>query len=455
MSRWGNPFAGPRPLPALQEGSAAVAKAKAVKAGTPREAAYIAAVAELYEDYEKVPQRARTLNYERAMADLYKAHGNDREAAAFYALAINQTAVPTDKTYSQQLKAAAILEELFKIQPDHPGVAHYLIHAYDHPPLAERALNAARRYSKIAPDAPHALHMPSHTFTRVGHWEDSIASNRASAEAAGKANSPGEVLHALDYQVYAYLQTAQDQAARDVMADLKGIEAKLDPKEQYTQAGLFALIAIPARVALERGAWTEAAKLEPRKTPFAYVDAMVHFARAIGAARTGDGAAAAADVAKLGDLHATLVQEKNDYWAEQVLIQQTSASGWVAFAEGRKDEAVRLLREAADREDATDKSAVSPGPLAPARELLGEMLLELNRADEALKELEAVIKKEPNRFRATFGAARAAMLADNMDKSRRYYRDVVRIAEKGDTPGRPELEEARQAVRQPSSFPLR
>jgi tetratricopeptide (TPR) repeat protein len=456
MSRWGNPFAGQRPPVALQEGSAAVAKAQAAAAkSSPREKAYINAVAALFDRYDAVPQRDRTLAYERAMAQLFTEHSKDREAAAFYALSVNQTALPTDKTYAQQLKAAAILEELFKIQPDHPGVAHYLIHAYDHPPLAERGLTAARRYAKIAPDAPHALHMPSHTFTRVGHWEDSIVANRASADAARKAGSPGEVLHALDYQVYAYLQTGQDQAARDVYAQVVDIENSLDAKEQYTQAGLFALVAIPARIALERGAWHEAAKLSPRTTTFPYVDAMIHVARAIGAARSGSAAAAAADVQKLADLHAALVKAKDDYWAQQVQIQHTAARGWVAFAEGRKDDGVRLLREAAALEDSTDKSAISPGPLAPAREQLGEMLLELNRADEALKELEAVIAKEPNRLRATFGAARAAMLADRVDVARRHYRDVVRIAERGDTPGRPELEEAREFVRRPSSLPLR
>lgn len=455
MSRWGNPFAGQRPLVALQEGRAAVEKANAATGKTPRESAYIAAAGELYKDYEIVPQRTRTLNYERAMEQVVRQNPQDREAAAFYALAINQDALPTDKTYSQQLKAAAILEKLFKEQPDHPGVAHYLIHAYDHPPLAERALPAARRYAKIAPDAPHALHMPSHTFTRVGHWEDSIETNRASAEAARKANSPGEVLHALDYQVYAYLQTGQDEAARGVLAQLPAIEATLNANEQYTQAGVFALAAIPARVALERGAWTEAAKLEPRKTSFAYVDAMTHFARAIGAARAGNPAAASADIEKLGELHRALVTEGNDYWAQQVLIQQTSARGWVAFAQGSKDEAVRQLREAADMEDATDKSAISPGPIAPARELVGEMLLELNRGDEALKELEAVVVKEPNRFRATFSAARAAMLANHEEQARRYYRDVVRIAEKGDTPGRAELQEAREALRRRGALPLR
>lgn len=445
MSKWGNPFGGVRPVTALKEGHAAIEKAVAIGGKTDRERAYIAAAAELYKDFATVAHRTRTVNYERAMQAAHERFPQDKELAAFYALAVNQTALPTDKTYAQQLKAAGILEPLFKDRPDHPGVAHYLIHAYDHPPLAERALPAARRYATIAPDAPHALHMPSHTFTRVGHWEDSIATNRASAEAARKAKSAAEVLHALDYQVYAYLQTAQDGAARGVMTELRTIEQGLNLGEQYGQVGLFALAAIPARIALERGAWTEAAALTPRKTEFPHIDAITHFARAVGAARAGNPSAAAADVGKLAELHAALAG-KDDYWAQQVEIQHLSAQGWVALAEGRREEAVELLRKAAAVEDSTDKSAISPGPLAPSRELLGELLLELNRPAEALAEFEAVIKKEPHRFRATYAAARAASLAGNQARARQFYSELVSICKAGDTPGRPELEEARRAI---------
>ncbi|HSL19982.1 MAG TPA: hypothetical protein VK886_00505 [Vicinamibacterales bacterium] len=446
MSRWGNPFGGARPVAALNEGRTAAQKAAAMDAKTPRERAYIAAVGELYKNFEATDQRTRIVNYERAMKSLYDANPQDREAAAFYALAMNQTALPSDKTYSQQLKAAAILEGLFTEQPDHPGVAHYLIHAYDHPPLAERALPAARRYAQIAPDAPHALHMPSHTFTRVGHWEDSIATNRASAEAARKAKSAAEVLHALDYQVYAYLQTAQDASARRVLGELQEIAAQVNMAEQYGQVGLFALAAIPARFALERGAWSEAAALQPRPSAFPFVDAMTHYARAIGASRKGDASAAAAETRKLAELHAALVEKKDDYWGQQVEIQQRSAQAWTALAEGRADDALRLQREAVVLEDSTDKSAISPGPLAPARELLGEMLLELKRPAEALAEFESVTKKEPHRFRATYGAARAAALTGDQAKAKQYYEELVSICKKGDTPGRAELKEARRVA---------
>ena len=238
MSRWGNPFAPARPPAALKEGGTAIAKAVAAGAKTDRERGLIEAAATLFADFETVDQRTRTVNYERAMERVYKQNPQDREVAAFYALSVNQTALPSDKTYAQQLKAAAILEPIFKELPDHPGAAHYLIHAYDHPALAERALPAARNYAKIAPDAPHALHMPSHTFTRVGYWQDSIDTNRASAEAARKANSAAEILHALDYQVYAYLQTAQDHAAHAVMGELAKIVAAVNTAEQYGQVGV-------------------------------------------------------------------------------------------------------------------------------------------------------------------------------------------------------------------------
>ena len=444
MSRWGNPFAPSRPVAALEQGRMAIDKARAAGAKTERERAYIAAAATLFADFEKADHRTRIVNYERAMEKVYQAHPGDRETATFYALAVNQTALPSDKTYAQQLKAAAILEPIFQKAPDHPGAAHYLIHAYDHPPLAERALPAARRYAQIAPDAPHALHMPSHTFTRVGYWEDSIATNLASATAARKANSAAETLHALDYQVYAYLQTAQDRAAKRVLGELEAIMAQVNTAEQYGLVGYYATAAIPARFALERAAWAEAAALKAGKTPFAFIDAMTHFARAIGAARSGQAAAAAADVQRLADLQTTLVNAKDEYWALQVEIQHRVARAWVAAAEGRRDEAVKLLHETAAMEDATDKSAVSPGPLAPAREMLGDMLLEMKQPADALKELEAVMKKEPNRFRTLYLAARAASSAGDEARARRYSKQLVEMCAKGDAADRPELAEMKK-----------
>jgi hypothetical protein len=446
MSRWGNPFAPSRPVAALQQGSEAIAKARAAGARTDRERALIEAAAALFTDYDKVDHRTRTVNYERAMQGVHEKHPQDDEIAAFYALAVNQTAIPTDKKYAQQLKAAAILETLFARMPDHPGAAHYLIHAYDHPPLAEKALPAARRYAKVAPDAPHALHMPSHTFTRVGHWEDSIATNLASAEAARKANSPAEVLHAFDYQVYAYLQTAQDAAAKRVLSELKTLVGSVNTAEQYGQVGYYADAAIPARIALERGAWSEAAALTTRATSFPFIDAITHFARAVGAARAGNPAAAATEAARLAELREALLKNKDEYWAQQVQIQHTGALAWIAFAEGRGDDAVRLMRDAAGLEDSTDKSAISPGPIAPAREMLGEMLIQLKRGPEALTELEAVMKKEPNRFRTLYQAAQAASLAGDQPKAGRYFSELVKMCPKGDA-SRAELADARKRAK--------
>jgi tetratricopeptide (TPR) repeat protein len=446
LSRWGNPFAPGRPVAALEQGRDAIAKARTAGARTPRERAYIEAAAALFTDFEQVDHRTRILNYERAMAALHQQYPKDKEGAAFYALAINQTALPTDKKYTQQLKAAAILEQLFKTMPDHPGVAHYLIHAYDHPALAQRGLPAARRYAKIAPDAPHALHMPSHTFTRVGLWEDSIATNLASATAARKANAAGETLHALDYQVYAYLQTAQDDQAARVVKELDSILTQVSTGTQYGQVGFYAAAAIPARYALERGDYRSAAQLATRETPFPFIDAITRFARSVGAARSGNVEAAKQDADKLVELRAALMKNKDEYWAQQVQIQHTAALGWIALAEKNDQEALRRLREASAIEDSTDKAAISPGPLAPAREMLGELLIELERPAEALAALEAVMKKEPNRFRAIYHAARAAALAGDRVKAARYYRQLVKLCPKAGQDARPELIEARKGA---------
>jgi tetratricopeptide (TPR) repeat protein len=446
LSHWGNPFAGLRAPQQIEQGRAAIEKAKATGAPTARERAYIAAAAELFTDGQAATQRARTLAYEQAMERVARDNPADMEARIFYALAANQTALTTDKKYTQQLKAAAILEPLFKEHPTHPGLAHYIIHAYDHPPLAEKALEAARRYASLAPSVPHALHMPSHTFTRVGSWKESIDTNRRSAEAASKSSTAGEELHALDYQAYAYLQIGQDAAARRVLDRAVTLVQGADGiAVGAAGAGAFAIAAIPARYALERGAWADAAALpvRPAKTP--YTEAITHFARAIGAARAGNPKAAAADIERLATLRDTLKSMDDAYWTEQVDIQRRIATAWVAFADGNKDGAIVQLREAAATEDQTDKSAVSPGPLAPARELLGYMLLESGRAAEALVEFEATIKKEPNRFRGLYGAARAAEAAGNRTRAMALYQQLLQVASEPDT-DRQELQHARSFV---------
>ncbi len=455
MSWWGNPFGNFRSPASVAAGLAAIDAAKASGTGSEREKGYLSAVELLFRDAATIEPRARTLAYEKAMAALAAAFPDDVEARIFYALALDQTALPTDKTYANQLKAAAILEAEFARQPDHPGLAHYIIHSYDVPALAPRALDAARRYSAIAPDAPHALHMPSHTFTRVGSWQESIDANLASAAAARKVQAAAEELHALDYQAYAYLQTAQDREAKQL------IDASAAPGERLQQpgagnaapppAGYYALAAIPARYALERDAWAEAAALTPRQTAFGWTDAVTHFARALGAARSGHPDAARPDLDRLAALRDALAASHDSYWAGQVDIQRRIAAAWVTLAEGREDAALALMREAANMEDATEKSAITPGPLKPARELLGEMLFQLHQPAAALTEFEATLKKEPNRFRATVDAARAAAAAGDRQKASDYYTRLLDIAKAGDQPGRAELIEARRALAPGSS----
>jgi hypothetical protein len=450
MSRWGNPFAGLRSPQQIELGRAAIQKAQSTGAPSPRERAYIAAAAELFTSGDAGTQRARTLAYEQAMERIVRDFPGDMEARIFYALAANQTAVASDKKYLQQLKATAILEPLFKEHPKHPGIAHYIIHAYDHPPLAEKALAAARTYASLAPSVPHALHMPSHTFTRVGMWKESIETNRRSAEAALKENANAEALHAMDYQAYAYLQLAQDSEANRVAGEARAAAARLDPNATGAaapgMAGVYASAAIPARYALERGAWTEAAVLAPRPSAFPHTDAIIHFARALGAARAGNPKAASADIERLAALRDALKTMQDAYWAEQVDIQRQVAIAWMTFAEGDKARGIELLRAAANAEDATDKSAVSPGPLAPARELLGYMLLEAERPADALVEFEATIKKEPNRFRGLYGGARAAEAAGQRARAIALYKQLLQVASDADT-SRPELQHARNFVK--------
>jgi hypothetical protein len=450
MSWWGNPFGGFRSPKAIQDGTAAAEKAMAANAKTERERDYIAAVTRLYKDAGTVDQRTRTLAYEKAMEQVAAKYNDDPEARIFYALSLDQTNLPTDKTYANLLKAAEILEKEFKTQPDHPGIAHYIIHSYDVPALAPKALDAAQRYAKIAPDAPHALHMPSHTFTRVGYWQESIETNIASAEAARKDKAPSEELHALDYQTYAYLQTAQDALARKILEQIPPIGAQIEANAPGAAApapaGYFALAAIPARYALERNAWAEAASLKPLSTRFPWVDAVTYFARALGAARSGNAAAATKDVETLNALAAKLREAKDAYWTSQVEIQAKAASAWIAFVEGKKDEGIALMREAAAMEDLTEKSAISPGPIKPAHELLGEMLLEAGKPAEALTEFEATMRKEPNRFRGVYGAAVAAERSADKAKAKNYYSQLLKICEHGDAGARPELAAARKAA---------
>jgi hypothetical protein len=441
------------PSPAmLQKGAAALEKGRGLSA-TPRERDYIAAISAYYTDADTLDHRTRALAYEKAMAQLVARYPDDREAAVFYALALDATALPTDKTYANQLKAGAILEKVYAEQPNHPGVAHYIIHSYDFPPLASRGLVAARGYARIAPSVPHAQHMPSHIFTRLGSWQESIDSNKASAEAGlayyaqlGKHTAWDQTLHALDYVVYAYLQIGQDRQARAVLERL-GAMQKAEP-ESFVAA--YAYAAIPARVALEEHRWSEAAALAPASRPFpwdrfVWAQAIIAYGRAIGAARGGDPARARDEAQKLAGYRAALIADKQTYWAAQADIQQRAATAWAARAEGKNAEALALMRAAADLEDATEKHPVTPGPVVPARELLGEMLLDLNQPAQALEAFEASAVREPNRFNGLYGAARAAELSGNAARAKVLYARLVGLCEHADTE-RPELAHAKAAL---------
>jgi hypothetical protein len=418
-----NPHSAP-PAKNLAEGAAAIEKARAVGFKTEREQAYVDALAAMYKDYDTVDHRTRLLAYAKAMEALAQRYPEDDEAQIHYALALNTSASPADKTYANQLKGAAILETIAKRQPLHPGVAHYLIHLYDYPAIADRGIEAARRYAKIAPDAPHALHMPSHIFTRVGYWNDSIASNLASAHAAKETGDFSEELHAMDYLVYAYLQLGQDEKARAVVDEIKTVAGF----SETALAGPYAEAASPARYALERGDWNGAKDLTVRPSRLANAQAITYFARALGAARAGDGEAAKADIAKLGELRDKLRAAKDAYWSEQVDIEESIASAWLFYAEGKKDEALKAMSDAADAEDRTEKHPVTPGVPKPARELYGEMLFDSGNAKDALAAFEATLKKEPNRLGAYVGAAKAAARLGDAAKARQYFGKIVEQA---------------------------
>jgi hypothetical protein len=452
LGRWGNPFAaGNKTTAQLEAGRTAIEKAKSIGAGTAREREFIGAAERLFANFETVDQRTRLIAYTEAMSAVATRYPNDPEAAAFYAVALVASNAPTDRTYANLLKAGEILDRLAPSQPDHPGFVHYIIHAYDVPPLAPKAVAAARAYAKIAPSAPHALHMPSHTFTRLGYWQDSIDTNIASAAAAKREGATAEELHAMDYQMYAYMQTAQDRAARSLTEALPAVAARLTPAGAGSAApllaGVFATAAIPARYCLERQAWTEGAKLEVRSSAFPQADAITWFARGLGAARSGDARAARAAADSLQQLEAALTKAREPYWTEQVAIQRLGVTAWATLAEGQAEQALTIMKEAADREDRTEKNAVTPGPIAPAREQLGYMLLQAKRAADALVAFEATLKKEPNRFLALAGAAEAARQAGNLDASRQYAQQLLTVTSRGDDGARPQVTAARQVIK--------
>ena len=448
MAYWGfalaqrsNPLVGAPPADAMTRGWEAMQKAKTLPAKTPRERDYLAALDVYYRDWKEIDHRTRVLAYEQAMEQLHLRYSGDSEAAVLYALALNEAiaVLPADKTFARQLKAAGILEAVLSKQPEHPGALHFLIHSYDFPALADRGIDAARLYGSAATSAPHALHMPSHIYSMLGMWPESIQANRS---ALGVAKT---YVHAIDFMVYAHLQSAQDREAERLLRESIALQASGGAAQRTPTGAVLtvytAYAAIPARYALERGAWAEAAALElrPRSAP---ADAITRFVRAMGLARLGDAVGARTEIDALRVLHDELIQSKQDYWAEQVEIQHRAASAWAALAEGRHAEALSLMTAAADAEDASEKHVAMENRLWPMREILGELLLELGRPAEALAAFEPSLDAARNRMRGFHGAATAAQLIGDAEKAAHYYGEILKLASHADSPRR-EIDAAR------------
>ena len=471
MAYWGiamsnyHPLWAPPTADELQRGTSATEKANATGAQTQREREYIAAMSVFYKNADTLDHRKRAFAYSDAMKQLYQRRPADHEAGVFYALTLVATGMMSnDKAYLREKEAVQILNRVQAREPRHPGVAHYIIHSFDYPALAKLALPAARSYAKFAPASSHAQHMPSHIFTRLGLWNEAIRSNldaRSSAKAhAVRHRLPGafdQQLHAMDYLAYAYLQGARDKEALGVLDELM----KIQSVEPQSFAVAYSATAIPARYALERRRWDEAAKLAlpssdtasassanfPLKSfpwqRFPWAVARVHYARAIGAARSGDAASARGEVEKLLAIQRAIVDVKGGYdWAKQVEIERQVASAWLAYAEGRHEESLKIMRAAADLDDATDKHPVTPGALLPAREQLGELLHELKQPAAAVAEFEASLQTSPSRFNGLYGAARAARSAGNQTKARLYYGKLIDLSRQANS-GRPEIAEAK------------
>jgi tetratricopeptide (TPR) repeat protein len=441
---WWHPIWTPPNPDEMRAGKAAIEKAMSMNAGSDRERGFITALNTYYYTPDSssaapvgqschgpVGPRDRVVAYEKAMQQLRDKYPDDFEVQTFYAFAVLGVgyATPNDTTLSKQLEAAGILEKLRKENPNHPGVVHYLIHAYDYPQLAQRGLASAQSYASIAPWVPHALHMPSHIFTRLGMWDESIAANRASAEASRAYSAmrhrdatEAEELHALDYMAYSYLQEAQDAEAKSIV-DLAAKVRKTNPELEFSAA--YALAAIPTRYAFERNDWTAAANLSipnvPHWSSFPFMEALIEYGHALGRAHTGDADGARKAIARMQQLRDATKDPKFDYFKSHLDLQMQAASAWVAAAEGKKNDAIDMLRRAADSEDILGKHPVSPGAFVPIREQLGALLLEVEQPIDAQREFEAALKIYPGRFRGLYGAAQAAELAGDNEDANRYY----------------------------------
>ncbi len=455
MAYWGvamsnfHPLWAPSSPAELEKGAKAIAIARSLNEKSERESDYIEAIAKYYQDWAKIADHIRSVNFEKAMEKIYEKYPNDKEAAIFYALALDAAAEPSDKSYANQRKAGAILNTIYTEQPNHPGIVHYIIHTYDYPGLAQLALSAARKYAAIAPASAHAQHMPSHIFTRLGLWNESIKSNLISTASAKCYAENGhlkghwdEELHGMDYLEYAYLQIADDSNAKVACDYLKTIQ-ETSP-EDFKVAYAFA--AIPARYALEKKMWKEATHLpfQPAAFPwekFPWQKAIVHFARVLGMIHTGNLDGARLEIRNLKIIYDTLLNQKDHYKANLVDIQIRSSEAWLLFKRGKMNQALILMDSAANQEDATEKHPVTPGDVIPARELLGDMLLEMGDAAQALKAYQMDLEKHPNRLNGLYGAGLAAEKSGDFEKAKIYYRQVSAQCVPGAS--RPELVHAR------------
>jgi tetratricopeptide (TPR) repeat protein len=450
MSNYHQVWPSPPSQAELEKGNKAISIAQSIRQKSERESDYINAIALFYNNWKTIDHRTRSMNFRKAMEEIYVKYPDDKEAAIFYALALDGTADPADKSFRNQREAGKILTALYPEEPDHPGIVHYIIHSYDYPELAELALPAARKYASIAPSSAHALHMPSHIFTRLGLWDECIRSNLASvssakcyAENAGLEGHWDEELHGLDYLVYAYLQKGDNVHAKQQLDYLNTIK-EVHPASFKVA---YAFAAIPARYDLENSMWKEAAGLKMQAgilkwESFPWQKAIVHFARLLGSVHTGDTGSARTELKNLRIIHDTLLAQKDTYKATQVMIQVKAGEAWIQLQEGKADLALKLMKEAEDMEDKTEKSPVTPGEVLPAKELLADMFMQINKPAEALEAYESGLKMRPNRFNGLYGAGLASERMNNNEKATYYYRQLIAVA---NSPGadRPGLEQAR------------
>lgn len=459
MAYWGvamsnfHPLWAPPSKEELEKGSRIIGLARSLESKSQKESDYLEAVAVMFTDWDKIDHSTRLQKFENATEKIYQKYPDDKEAAIFYALALRAASSPEDKSFAKQRKAGEILNALFSAEPDHPGIAHYLIHTFDYPELAELALPAARKYASIAAASAHAQHMPSHIFTRLGLWDESIQSNskmisaaQCYAESSGMKGHWDEELHGIDYLVYAYLQQGRDSVAGSQVAYLNTISEvfPINNKEAYSFA------AVPARYALERRSWKDAAALQLRPANFPWDNfpwerSIISFGRALGAVHIRDLNSARAALAELKANHTALLEKGKTYQARQVQVQMLASEGWIQFLQGNKKEAIRLMTEAAEREDATEKDSVTPGEVVPARELLGDLYLEIGEPTKALEAYEADLKTHRRRFNGLYGAGLAASKSGDTKKAIAYYQELIETAKLSE--GRAELETARSFLK--------